>query len=161
MEMEAPAPVVSACYTPDVTERPAVDPSLRERLAAAIAAGPPLTLAVLFGSAAEGRLRVDSDADVAIVPTADGLDAADETQLRRRLSEAARRDVDLVRVDEASTLLKWRIATTGIPVYETRPGTFARFQARAASEYVEYAPALAHFGELFRRRVAGAPRSRP
>jgi predicted nucleotidyltransferase len=147
-------------HSPDVTEGPAVDTSLRERLAAAIASGPPLTLAVLFGSAAQGRLRADSDVDVAIVPTDDGLDVATEALLRRRLTTAARRDVDLVRINEASTLLKWRIATTGVPVFETRPGTFARFQAGAASEYVDYAPALAHFGELFRRRVAGAPSSR-
>jgi predicted nucleotidyltransferase len=115
----------AACQTPDVTERPAVDTSLRERLAAAIASGPPpLSLAVLFGSAAEGRLRDDSDLDVAIVATDDGLDEAAEAVLRRRLTAAARRDVDLARVDEASTLLKWRIATTGTPVFEARPGTF-------------------------------------
>ena len=142
-----------------MTDRPAVDTSLRERLAAAIASGPSLALAVLFGSAAQGVLRANSDVDVAIVPMEGGLDAAAETLLWRRLTAAARREVDLVRVDETPTLLKWRIATTGIPLFEVQPGTFAHFQASAASEYMDYAPTLAHCGELFRRRLAGASTS--
>jgi predicted nucleotidyltransferase len=113
-----------------------------------------LQLAVLFGSAATGASRADSDLDVAIVPAAGGLDAAAEAVLRDRLTQAGGADVDIVRLDEvASTLLKWEIATTGVPLFEAEPGAFARFRAEAASDYVDFGPALAHHGEVFRRRL--------
>ena len=74
---------------------------------------------------------------------------------------AARAEVDLVRLDTASTLLKWQVATTGVPLSEISPGEFAKFQARAASEYIDFAPAFAYHGEIFRRRLVeqgkGAP----
>ena len=38
-------------------------------------------------------------------------------------------------------------------ILEGTPGAFARFQARAASEYIEFAPAFAYHGETFRRRL--------
>ena len=40
---------------------------LVERLAAPLGAGPPVRLAVLFGSAATGAVRPDSDVDVAVL----------------------------------------------------------------------------------------------
>jgi hypothetical protein len=82
------------------------------------------------------------------------LDAAGEAALRARLTRAGRADVDLVRLDESgSTLLRWQIATTGVPLFEAQRGAFARFRAEAAAEYIDFAPALAHHGEIFRRRL--------
>lgn len=121
---------------------------------------PAIRLGVLFGSTALGRKRRDSDLDIAILPGASGLDDPAEVALARRLTLAARADVDLVRLDRASTLLKWQVARTGIPLYEARSGEFARFQARAASEYIDFAPSLAHYGEVFRRRLIEQGRAR-
>ena len=128
-------------------------PELLERLQTALRGGPPVRLAVLFGSTVRAQIRPDSDVDIAILPDQSGLDDEDELSLARELTLAARAEVDLVRLDTASTLLKWQIATTGIPLTERAPGEFARFQARAASEYIEFAPALAYHGEIFRRRL--------
>ena len=58
------------------------------------------------------------------------------------LSRACGRAVDLVRLDRADTLLAWQIARRGIVVSADPPEEFARFVARAASEYLDAAPAL-------------------
>jgi uncharacterized protein len=137
-----------------------LDAGTLSRLKAALRTGPPLRLAVLFGSAARGQLRPESDIDVAVLIGEAGLDEAQELALGRALVLAAGTEVDLVRLEQASTLLKWQIATKGTPLYERSPGEFARFRARAASEYIELAPALAHHGEIFRQRLMqrGRPR---
>jgi uncharacterized protein len=138
---------------------PHADPELIAKLRDVFSAGPPLRLAVLFGSAALGRRRPDSDLDVAIL-TGDPLDIGRARDLIADLARAADADVDLVSIDEAPTLLKWRIAVHGVPIAEAPSGEFVRFQARAASEYLDFAPALAHHGEIFRRRLVeeGSPR---
>lgn len=117
----------------------------------------PLRLAVLFGSAASGRQRRDSDVDVAILPAGSWTDSM-ERDLYVALTRAADVHVDLVDLPCAPTLLLWEIATTGRPLLERSPGEFARFRARAAGEYIDVAPALFHYGELFRRRLAGRER---
>jgi len=129
------------------------DPALVTRLQAVLHEGPPLGLAILFGSASAGLTRRDSDVDIAILSSARMLDDATERSLNRQLALAARAEVDLVRIEHASTLLKWRIATTGMPLLEASPGEFARFRARAASEYIDYAPLFARHAEVFRRRL--------
>ena len=48
----------------------------------------------------------------------------------------------------------------GVLLVEKSPQEFARFRARAASEYIEYAPALAYYGEVFRRRLIEQARTR-
>lgn len=117
-----------------------------------------IRLAVLFGSAASGRARPDSDVDVAVLGEPE-LDAAAESRLTRTLSLATGRNVDLIRLPCASTLLKWQVASKGIPLVEGTAGEFARFRAMAASEYLDFAPAFSHHGEIFRRRLIGQGRA--
>ena len=137
-----------------MSDRTAADPVVIERLRAALRQYPTLNLAVLFGSVVAGTSRPDSDIDLAILPGDSGLDASTEATLCRDLERAGGTAVDLIRLDEsASTLLRWRIATTGVPLVEAQPGAFARFRAEAAAEYIEFAPALVHHGEVFRRRL--------
>jgi uncharacterized protein len=134
---------------------------LIERLRGSLDQGPPVDLAVLFGSAASGTSRPDSDLDVAVLPATGGLDASEHATLCRRLALAGGADVDLVRLDRpVSTLLRWEIATTGVPISEALPGIFARFRATAAAEYIDFAPALAYHGEIFRRRLIQQERGR-
>ncbi len=140
-------------YTRSMVTDDRPDPMLMTRLQKALSTVPLLRLAVLFGSAASGRSRLDSDVDVAILLPESDLDKAHELALARELTSAARREVDLLRLETASTVLKWQIATKGVLLVEGMPGEFARFCARAAAEYIEYAPALAYYGEVFRRRL--------
>jgi uncharacterized protein len=136
-----------------VTDATAADPLLIARLRAAVVKSAPVRLAILFGSTASGRMRPDSDIDVAILGDENGVDDSQELDLTRALALAGKAEVDLIRIERASTLLKWQIAIRGVPLYESSPGEFARFRARAASEYIDFAPALAYYGEIFGRRL--------
>jgi uncharacterized protein len=118
-----------------------------------LAAGPPLRLAVLFGSHATGRARPDSDVDIAILPIDPDLDFHQENRLATELAWALGREVDLVRADRVPTYLKWHIARDGKLLLAAPPSELTRFRAAAASEYADFAPALAHAGRLFARRL--------
>ena len=136
-----------------MSEKRGPDPILVARLQSALRAAAPIGLAVLFGSTASGSNRPGSDIDVAILAGPTDVDESSELALSRALALAGRANVDLIRIERASTLLRWRIATMGVPLLEASPGAFARFRASAASEYIDFAPALAHYGEIFRRRL--------
>jgi predicted nucleotidyltransferase len=97
-----------------MTAHPHPDPGLILRLRTALEAAPRVRLAVLFGSSVSGRMRPDSDVDVAILTAELDPDDAFEAMLNRELTLAARTDVDLIRIDRASTLLKRQIATGGV-----------------------------------------------
>jgi uncharacterized protein len=99
-------------------------------------------VAILFGSAASGRLRPDSDIDIGILPGPDrAVDFASELTLATELEQALGREVDLVRLDEASTLLRFE-ASQGRCLLEARPGAFADFVARALLEHEDLRPIL-------------------
>lgn len=122
-------------------------------LIATLRKGPPLRLAVLFGSGARGRLRPDSDLDVAILPVDPALSLGAELALQRSLEESSAREVDLVRLDQASTLLRWEVARDGKLLLEGLPGSFTRFRAQAMSEFLEFAPDYDRVAEVFRQRL--------
>jgi predicted nucleotidyltransferase len=124
-----------------------------DRLKAALGEGPPLRLAVLFGSAARGKIRPDSDVDVAILPEDPDLPLAVELALQVSLTAACGREVDLVRLDRASTLVRWQVASHGIPLLAGDERAHARFVAAAAAEYIDFAPGFARAAERFRRRL--------
>jgi predicted nucleotidyltransferase len=105
-------------------------------------AGAGVELAVLFGSAAKGKLRPDSDIDIGILLSpARALGFEDELALGAELERILGREVDLVRLDTASTVLRFE-ASHGRCLYESRPGAFADFVARALVEYEDLRPIL-------------------
>jgi predicted nucleotidyltransferase len=133
-----------------------VDPDesdIDERVARVLAAGPALRLGVLFGSAARGTLRPDSDVDVGIVPVDAEVPLHAELELQARLERACARPVHLVRLDRASTVLQHRVAIDGRRVAGS-PGEWARFVAEAQLAYADLAPMLHRAEELFRARLA-------
>ena len=67
-------------------------------------------VAILFGSAAKGRLRPDSDIDIGILPSPDRVLGFDEElALAAELDKMLGGEVDLVRLDTASTLLRFEV----------------------------------------------------
>lgn len=131
------------------------NPRLVARLRDVLAQGPALRLAMLFGSAAVGLEHAASDVDVAIVPRDPDLSLRDELELQARLEQVCGCQVDLVRLDCASTVLRWQVASKGVVLLADPPHEAARFVARAASEYGDFAPALEHASRTFARRLAG------
>lgn len=113
----------------------------------------PLELAVLFGSGARNRLRPDSDLDVGIIPSAD-LSLRDELDMAATLTAAAGREVDLVRLDQPSVLLRWEAAKSHVLLFARTPSALPRFLARAALDHADFAPLLAHASRRLTRRLA-------
>lgn len=82
---------------------------LTERLIEALRDVPGLAAAVLFGSAAAGRLRADSDIDVALLFAHAAIPAPfDLLDLRGTLEIAVGRDVDLVVLNDASPIIAYQ-----------------------------------------------------
>ncbi len=120
--------------------------------------GPPLRLALLFGSHARGRARPDSDVDIGVIPVDPALPLRDELHLQARLERACGRPVQLVRLDHSSTLLKWEAARHGVPLIVRSPTDHSRFVAHAALEHADLGPALARAAALFHARLRDAAR---
>ncbi len=115
--------------------------------------GPPVRLAVMLGSAARGVLRPDSDLDVGITPSNPELPLAAELDLQARLERACGRPIDLVRLDRASTLLKWEAARCAVPIVADPPQELPRFLARAGIEHADFMETYAPAAERHRRRL--------
>jgi predicted nucleotidyltransferase len=116
--------------------------------------GPPLRLAVLFGSFAKQRARADSDLDIAILPRDESLSLHAELDLAGQLSSKTGREVDLVRLDRANVLLRWEIAKGGILLTADPPSEWLRFRVAAASEHADMAESLDRAARRFRQRIA-------
>jgi predicted nucleotidyltransferase len=87
-------------------------------------------------------LRPDSDIDIGILPSPDRvLGFEEELALAAELDKILGREVDLVRLDTASTLLRFE-ASQGQRLYEARVGAFADFVARALLEHEDLRPIL-------------------
>jgi predicted nucleotidyltransferase len=117
-----------------------------------------LRLAVLFGSGARDALRPDSDIDIGYVPLEPTMTLGEELALQATLEKATGRSVDLVRLDRASTLLRWRVAREGVPVLTLHPYEWPRFVAQAGIEHGDFAPTYARAAERLRRRIASGER---
>jgi predicted nucleotidyltransferase len=115
---------------------------------------------VLFGSAAKGTMHAGSDVDVAWLPTDVELPLSRELAFQVALTRAAGREVDLVRLDHASTLCRSEVARTGVLLAGER-SDFVRYRAEAMGEFLDFAPAMQDAGERFRRRLATGGRRNP
>jgi predicted nucleotidyltransferase len=125
-----------------------------DQIASVLQAGPPLRLAMMFGSEARGTSRSDSDVDIAIVPADPELSLAAELDLQQALTLACGRPVDLVRLDKASCLVRWQVARDGRVLFQAGPFEAARFVASAASDYLDFQPDFARAAATFQARLA-------
>jgi predicted nucleotidyltransferase len=89
-------------------------------------------LALLFGSTARGEAGPGSDVDVAIRCLAGHV--VDRLGLAADLCAAARREVDVVDLDEASYPMLCALLRDAIVLHEGRPGAAADWRTRAILE---------------------------
>lgn len=104
--------------------------NLREVVAGAASRQRQLALVVLFGSRARGDATERSDWDLGILAGAD----FDREQFLADLVAALHTErIDLVDLDRAGGLVRFRAARDGVPVFEAEAGAFAQFWFAAVS----------------------------
>jgi len=106
---------------------------------------------ILFGSAASGALRLDSDIDLAFL--ADRTFAAyDIFLVAQQVAELVGREVDLVDFREASTVFQAQIVGTGMVLVDNRPLERQYAYMRALKSYAmlndERRPVLEKLGYI-------------
>ena len=110
-----------------------------QQVQAAIAHTPGLDVLFLFGSRARGDAHARSDWDFAYSGSCD----LEPTDLLTKLVLALETDrVDLVNLERASGLLRYRVARDGRVLVERTPGAADRFRLRAIEFWCDAGPLL-------------------
>lgn len=109
-------------------------PDLAPLIAALDGAVPGLVAVYAFGSAARGEATPASDLDLAVLAGAP-LDPLARFDLQERLAVLAGRDVDLVDLRAASTVMQAQVIHTGTVVHDAQPSARAAFETTAFSTY--------------------------
>lgn len=127
-------------------------PAIRERLARHRPA-----VAYLFGSVARGEERAASDVDIAFLP----LEACDSWELleaKADLARVLRRDVDLVDLSRASTVVRAEVLRTGERLFTGDATRADEFEMYTLADYAELneqrGPAVQSFLEAIRNAPA-------
>lgn len=103
-------------------------------------------LAVLFGSRASEHVSPDSDIDLAVLLAEKDVGGSDSEKLHTATGllkdlmhflETA--DIDLVILNRADSLLRFEVARTGRPLYESAAGSFADFCSLALRQHEDSA----------------------
>ena len=103
-------------------------------VAAILAELPDAQAIYLFGSAAAGRLRADSDVDLAVLPLVP-LEPLVRWNLQEKLAGLLSRSVDLIDLRSASTVMRVQVIANGTLLYEGDAFARADFEATAFSAY--------------------------
>ncbi len=132
-------------FTPGAAAAEAGDAELSLACAELARALPNLMLAYVFGSRATGRSRPDSDLDLAVLCDV-VVDPLALYGIAQTIAGALRRDVDVVDLSCASTVLQKEIVAHGQLLHAREPGMRLAFEARVLSDYArlneERAPVL-------------------
>lgn len=97
---------------------------------------PALAGVYLFGSAADGRDRPDSDIDLAIFAGRD-LDRARLLEAQEEIAKLLRRDIDLIDLAVAPTILQIQAIAEGQVVAAPDATALAFFEVRVIRDYQE------------------------
>ncbi len=112
---------------------------------------PQVEAVYMFGSAAEGRARSESDVDLAVLPV--GGSSVDKLALMGDLVAAGFSDVDLVVLDEDAVVLEYEAVRNNRVVYAApgfdRGGTYSRIVRR----YLDFLPYLEIQRRAYKRRI--------
>jgi predicted nucleotidyltransferase len=94
------------------------------RINEVLSAEPGLELAILHGSAATGKMRADSDVDIALLFSCP-LNAEKKMTLTSRLESELLRDVDLVDLSALNGTILKQVLCKGRVLIQTKPGVLA------------------------------------
>ena len=129
-----------------------LSPETKRKLEAVARATFGLELLVLFGSRGRGDHHSASDWDFAYR----GTDSLDLGMLIAELAAELGTDrVDVVDLDRAGGLLRYRAARDGVPVYEARPLAFEQFWLDAVSFWCDARHVLEPAYDAILERTSG------
>jgi predicted nucleotidyltransferase len=123
---------------------------LTRGLGQALQGRPEVRLALLFGSSVTRGLESARDLDVAVAFMRP-VSLMDQCRLGEHLEKAAGREVDLVDLDNASTLLRSEIARHGVVLWTRDRSDLIDFRARAPLEFFDLQPYREREAEGLRR----------
>lgn len=92
---------------------------------------------ILFGSYATGCTHSESDVDIAFCKEFHSLSAYDVFILARELAITIDRHVDLIDLDEASTVFKAQVFNDGKAIYVKHQHMLDEYRMRALSMYAQ------------------------
>jgi predicted nucleotidyltransferase len=95
---------------------------------------PDVMAVYLFGSFATDAVNASSDIDLAVLAAAPVL-AEQLARARELLSERLRRDIDLLDLGRASTVMCAQVVSTGRLLLDTDPSSREQFEATVYSAY--------------------------
>lgn len=126
----------------------------RKKLADAFHGAPDVRFAALFGSAAKGGLRPDSDIDIAL-GTRKAIRLPDRRLLlaEAELTRFAGRQVQLVPLKAAPLSLRFAVARDGVLLWAREPAEFGRFRAETFIEHADMEPMASRVRQAFLERV--------
>lgn len=124
-------------------------------LCAAVRDRAEVNMAALFGSAVTRGPDQARDIDVAFA-FARPLSLFDLGALAVKIESRVGKEIDVVDLDSASTLLRWEVARTGRLAWSRRPEDWPSFQSRVTFEYADLEPFFRYQSEGLRRALAGA-----
>jgi predicted nucleotidyltransferase len=116
---------------------------------------PAIEAVFLFGSHAEGRARVDSDLDLALVGPRAQLEAQ-KLDLLAELTHLGFDRIDLVLLDGADPALCFEAVRLNCLVYAQPSFDHGRYYSRALREYFDFEPYLRIQRQAFKQRLANA-----
>jgi predicted nucleotidyltransferase len=116
-----------------------------------LASGGRLLAVYLFGSEAEGRARPDSDVDLAFLSER-ALDPVVVFDVAQDLATAMHRDVDLVDLSRATTVLRAQVIGRGRVLHSGDARRVGEFEMYALSDYARLNEERARVMESFLER---------
>jgi predicted nucleotidyltransferase len=123
--------VESAQGAGDEQRRPSTDETAVALLRGALPTGVAI---YRFGSSVSGLTTPDSDIDLAVLGERP-LDAQFRFDLQERLAVALRRQVDLVDLRAATTVMAMQVVTTGVLLHNDDPEARGRFEGYVYGAY--------------------------
>ena len=116
-----------------------------------------ITLAVLFGSTAAGKMTAHSDLDLAFWIDGARRDEQELMLANDLMKLFHRNDVDGIVLNHADPLMQWQVASTGALLYEKARGCFRWFQSYAMKRYDDSKRLLALQDRFLDRVVRRVP----
>lgn len=124
-------------------------------VAAAIRRAIPGVMAIyVYGSAARGDDRSDSDVDIAVL-LPPGQRLANRLMLIAELHDVTGRSVDVVDLRQVGTFLRMEVLRDGRQIANSDPGQVLAWEGYAMSEYTQHRAAIRDIMSDFRRTGIG------